>query len=101
MGGDADVAGGLAGLAVAVVGTWWILAYRGPLRALGVLLVLAAPAGVIALYTSEGLWGPALVAVALWGAALGCRPARGRSRDRPAPGGGGVPHRRRWPPPGR
>ncbi|MFI1018353.1 diacylglycerol/lipid kinase family protein [Streptomyces sp. NPDC020965] len=93
-GGLLIVAGGLAGLALAAVGTWWVLAYRGPYRLLGALLVLAAPVAVIILYTVHGLWGPALVAMALWGAALGCarsalrraRPPRGpRARYRRPP----------------
>uniref|UniRef100_UPI0018D1F142 diacylglycerol/lipid kinase family protein n=1 Tax=Streptomyces clavuligerus TaxID=1901 RepID=UPI0018D1F142 len=71
-GGLLIVAGGIAGLVAAAVGTWWVLAHRGPLRVLGAALLLAAPIAVIVLYTGQGLWGPALVAVALWGAALGC-----------------------------
>ncbi|MER5769712.1 diacylglycerol kinase family protein [Streptomyces sp. NPDC001985] len=109
-GGLLIVVGGLAGLAVAGVGVWWALAYRGPVRALGALLVLAAPVAVIVLYTGHGLWGPALLAMALWWAALGCarsalrrtRPPRGVRAERrrpprrpflimnPASGGGKV-----------
>ncbi|MER7046355.1 diacylglycerol/lipid kinase family protein [Streptomyces jumonjinensis] len=109
-GGLLIVVGGLAGLAAAAVGAWWFLAYRGVVRALGALLVVAAPAGVIVLCTSRGLWGPALVSVALWGAALACarsalrraRPLAGMRAERrrpprrpvlimnPASGGGKV-----------
>lgn len=75
------VLSGLAGFAVAAAGTWMILAHRGPNRAAGVLLVVAAPATVFVLYTSHGLWLLALLALALWLAALGCaRSALRRAR---------------------
>ncbi|WP_323445498.1 diacylglycerol/lipid kinase family protein [Streptomyces yaizuensis] len=90
-GGLLIVAGGLAGLVVAAAGTWWVLAHRGPLRILGALALAAAPLAVIALYTAHGLWAPALLAVALWGAALGTarsalRRARPPYRTRTVPG---------------
>ncbi|MEO3977830.1 diacylglycerol kinase family protein [Streptomyces sp. CAU 1734] len=71
-GGLLIVTGGLAALLVAAAGTWLVLARRGPRRVAGVLLLVAAPIAVIVLYTTHGLWVLALVAVALWLAALGC-----------------------------
>ncbi|MGV9498847.1 diacylglycerol/lipid kinase family protein [Streptomyces sp. NPDC003642] len=61
---------GLAGLALAAAGVWWALARTGPARAAGLLLAVAAPAAVLALYATAGMLGPALVSLALWGAAV-------------------------------
>ncbi|MCX4757228.1 diacylglycerol/lipid kinase family protein [Kitasatospora purpeofusca] len=56
---------GLAGLAAAAAGTWWALSHHGPVRAVGALLAIAAPAVVLVLYTRAGLWPAALAAIAL------------------------------------
>ncbi|MGW0122372.1 diacylglycerol/lipid kinase family protein [Streptomyces sp. NPDC003327] len=63
---------GLVGLAAAAVGLWWFLAHRGALRVLGALLAVGAPCAVLALYVVGGVWLVALVALGLWGVALGC-----------------------------
>nr|WP_258308582.1 diacylglycerol kinase family protein [Streptomyces sp. NWU339] len=61
---------GLAGLALAAVGVWWVLAHTGVLRVLGAVLSVAAPVTVFALYAAFGLLGPALVSLALWALAV-------------------------------
>ncbi len=86
-GGALILVGGLAGLALSAVGIWWFLAHRGPLRALGALLAVAAPATVLTLYVVGGVWVNALVALALWGVALLC--ARSALR-RPEEDGSGT-----------
>ncbi|MFF4169706.1 diacylglycerol/lipid kinase family protein [Streptomyces sp. NPDC001744] len=96
-GGVLILVAGLAGLALSAVGVWWFLAHRGPLRLLGALLAVAAPVTVLTLYVVGGVWVNALVALALWGAALSCarsalrrpgvdgtRPMRGAPAARPA-----------------
>ncbi|MET7680560.1 diacylglycerol kinase family protein [Streptomyces sp. NPDC005423] len=60
---------GLAGLALTAGALWWAVAHRGVARALGALLVLAAPTGVAVLYAQTGLWAVALGALALWASA--------------------------------
>ncbi|QIP87886.1 diacylglycerol kinase [Streptomyces sp. Tu 2975] len=57
---------GLAGLAVAAAGAWWALAHRGPVRALGVLLAVAAPVVVVVLYATADLLWVVVVSFALW-----------------------------------
>lgn len=64
---------GLAGLAAAAAGTWWALSHHGPVRAVGALLAIAAPAVVLVLYTRAGLWLAALAAIALLAAWAGIR----------------------------
>ncbi|MFC7791671.1 diacylglycerol/lipid kinase family protein [Streptomyces cinereoruber] len=86
-GGVLILVSGLAGLALSAVGIWWFLAHRGPLRLLGALLAVAAPAAVLTLYVVGGVWLNALVALALWGVALFC--SRSALR-RPEEDGGGV-----------
>ncbi|WP_407696270.1 diacylglycerol/lipid kinase family protein [Streptomyces bikiniensis] len=86
-GGVLILVSGLAGLALSAVGIWWFLAHRGPLRALGALLAVAAPAAVLTLYVVGGVWLNALGALALWGVALLC--ARSALR-RPEEDGDGV-----------
>ncbi|MER6910431.1 diacylglycerol kinase family protein [Streptomyces sp. NPDC000594] len=93
-GGLLVVAGGLAGLVAAAVGGWWVLAHRGPLRALGVLLLLAAPVTVVVLYTGHGLWGPAVLAIALWAAAIGSARSALRRARRPSRRTSAVPAQR-------
>ncbi|MFJ9585341.1 diacylglycerol/lipid kinase family protein [Streptomyces acidicola] len=57
---------GIAGLALAAVGVWWVLAHTGVVRALGLALSVAAPLAVLALYAAYGMLWPACVALALW-----------------------------------
>ncbi|NEC28031.1 diacylglycerol kinase, partial [Streptomyces sp. SID8111] len=61
---------GVAGLALAAVGVWWVLAHTGVLRVLGAVLSVVAPVVVLTLYAVSGMLGPALVAVALWALAV-------------------------------
>jgi diacylglycerol kinase family enzyme len=61
---------GLAGLAVAAAGAWWVIAHRGPVRALGVLLAVAAPVVVVVLYVTAGLLWVVVVSFALWALAV-------------------------------
>ncbi|MFD7321716.1 diacylglycerol/lipid kinase family protein [Streptomyces sp. NPDC059875] len=85
---------GLGGVVVSAAGLWWLLARRGPIRLLGALLAVGAPVGVLIHYILEGVWVNALVALALWGAAVICARAalratgksyvmRGKTRPRP------------------
>ncbi|MFI1808965.1 diacylglycerol/lipid kinase family protein [Streptomyces sp. NPDC020422] len=71
-GGLLIVFSGLVGLVLCAAGTWWFLAHRGPVRLLGALLAVGAPAGLLVLYIHESLWPTALTSLALWGAALLC-----------------------------
>lgn len=63
---------GLAGIVGAVVGIWWFLAHRGPLRLLGAVLAVGAPIAVLVLYFTFGLWLTVLLASGLWAVALFC-----------------------------
>ncbi|QTD96644.1 diacylglycerol/lipid kinase family protein [Streptomyces cyanogenus] len=78
----------MAGLALAAVGAWWILAHTGVVRACGAALMVAAPLTVLGLYAVGGMLGPAVVCLALWliaGAAAGSALTSGSaSRARPA-----------------
>ncbi|MFF5980699.1 diacylglycerol/lipid kinase family protein [Streptomyces olindensis] len=84
---------GLAGAALAAVGVWWTLAHAGPARVAGLILSVAAPCTVLALYAAAGMLGPALAALTLWAAAVaaarlaitpGAGPAAPGSGHRPA-----------------
>lgn len=74
---------GLAGLALAGAGVWWMLAHRGGARLLGGLLAVAAPVAVLGLYAASGLWVVAVGALALWAGALASARAALRSLRRP------------------
>ncbi|MFE0702751.1 diacylglycerol/lipid kinase family protein [Streptomyces sp. NPDC058872] len=84
-GGMLILLSGVAGLAASAVGLWWFLAYRGPQRVAGALLAVAAPLVTLVLFVVGGVWGNALVALALWAVALYCaraalrRPEEGRA----------------------
>lgn len=94
------IAGGLLGLAVCAIGVWWLLARRGLPRVLGAVLAVGAPVAVLTLFIQAGLWVTALVALALWAAALLCARAAlraERSAERSAEPEEGTPH----PAPGR
>nr|WP_254705645.1 diacylglycerol kinase family protein [Streptomyces vilmorinianum] len=71
-GGLLMLVSGLAALVVSASGTWWMLSRRGPMRWVGALLMVGAPVGLIVLGLRRDLWVTALVALALWGAALVC-----------------------------
>ncbi|MEU6657801.1 diacylglycerol kinase family protein [Streptomyces sp. NPDC046821] len=64
------VGAGLLGLILCAIGVWWIVAHRGVVRLLGVLLALGAPVGVMVLFVYDGLWLTALVMILCWAAAL-------------------------------
>jgi diacylglycerol kinase family enzyme len=69
-GGALVLLAGLAGLLVVGAGTWWALAHRGVARAAGALIAVCAPAAVLGLYATTGLWLDALGALLLWSGAL-------------------------------
>lgn len=64
------VLAGIAALALAAVGVWWILAHTGVVRVLGMVLALAAPSAVLALYAAAGMLWAACLSLALWALAL-------------------------------
>ncbi|MFE1784022.1 diacylglycerol/lipid kinase family protein [Streptomyces sp. NPDC059506] len=64
------VGAGVAGLALTAAGAWWVLARSGPVRALALVMVVAAPTTVVVLYMSAGLLWVVLVSLALWVLAL-------------------------------
>ncbi|MDF3298649.1 diacylglycerol kinase family protein [Streptomyces sp. K1PA1] len=68
--GAAWVLLGVAGLVLAAAGLWWALAHAGLVRIAGLVLVVAAPLAVLALYARHGLLMPAVLSLALWALAL-------------------------------
>jgi diacylglycerol kinase family enzyme len=77
---------GLAGLAISCAAVWWFLAHRGILRWLAVILLVVAPAGVVALYVLAGLLWEVALSVALGAGAVTAGRAAlryGRSAKRP------------------
>jgi len=71
-GGLVILAVGVAGSVATAAGTWWALSHHGTVRVAGALLGVGAPVAVLVLYTRAGVWSAALVAIALWGAAVVC-----------------------------
>ncbi|MFF4228164.1 diacylglycerol/lipid kinase family protein [Streptomyces sp. NPDC001820] len=61
---------GWAGLALTAAGVWWMLTHTGWIRVLAALLVVAAPLGVLFLYTAAGLLWVVLVSLGLWALAV-------------------------------
>lgn len=61
---------GWAGLALTAAGGWWMLTHTGWIRVLAVLLVVAAPLGVLVLYAAAGLLWVVLVSLGLWALAV-------------------------------
>ncbi|PBC86074.1 MULTISPECIES: diacylglycerol kinase family protein [unclassified Streptomyces] len=64
------VGAGAAGLAVTAAGVWWVLAHRGVVRALALVLVVVAPLAVLVLYVAAGLLWVVLVSLGLWALAV-------------------------------
>ncbi|MEU6140923.1 diacylglycerol kinase family protein [Streptomyces sp. NPDC047081] len=62
---------GLAGTAITVAAVWWALTRRRLVRALAVLLAVAAPVWVLVTYTGAHLTWVVIVAAALWLLAIG------------------------------
>jgi diacylglycerol kinase family enzyme len=70
---------GLAGLALTLAGAWWALSNKGLVRALAVVLAVAAPLTVLFLYTRARLTWVVLVALGLLALAVAAgRAALGR-----------------------
>ncbi|MFJ2931676.1 diacylglycerol/lipid kinase family protein [Streptomyces sp. NPDC087219] len=86
-GGLVVLLAGLLGIVVCAAGVWWFVAHRGAVRLIGALVAVAAPVGVVVLFSHDGLWRTALVLVLCWALALACaraalRKARPRRRTR-------------------
>ncbi|MFF9144695.1 diacylglycerol/lipid kinase family protein [Streptomyces sp. NPDC014861] len=80
-GGLTVILAGFLGIVLCAAGVWWLVAHRGAMRLLGVLVAVAAPVGVLVLFARDGLWLTALALVLCWGVALACaRAALRRSR---------------------
>ncbi|MFD5767748.1 diacylglycerol/lipid kinase family protein [Streptomyces sp. NPDC127049] len=92
-GGLKVIIAGFLGIVLCAAGVWWLIAHRGAMRLLGVLVAVAAPVGVLVLFAHDGLWLTALVLALCWGAALACaRAALRRSRPpRPTPAVAATP----------
>ncbi|MFB7171146.1 diacylglycerol/lipid kinase family protein [Streptomyces sp. NPDC056254] len=71
-GGLVVVVVGVAGAALTAMGTWWVVAHRGPVRLAGALLAVAAPVAILVIYARADLWPTALAAIAVWAAAVVC-----------------------------
>ncbi|MFD6552323.1 diacylglycerol/lipid kinase family protein [Streptomyces sp. NPDC058398] len=63
---------GVVGSALTGMGTWWALSRRGTVRVVGALLMVAAPVAILVIYARADVWLTALVAIALWVAAVVC-----------------------------
>ncbi|MEU7603330.1 diacylglycerol kinase family protein [Streptomyces sp. NPDC041003] len=61
---------GWAGLVLTAAGGWWMLTHTGWIRVLAVLLVVAAPLGVLILYAAAGLLWVVLLSLGLWALAV-------------------------------
>jgi diacylglycerol kinase family enzyme len=71
---------GAAGLALFCAAAWWFLTHRGVVRWLAVIVLVAAPAGVITAY----VWASLLWEIALAGALVAVAVAAGRAALRAA-----------------
>ncbi|GGR88721.1 diacylglycerol/lipid kinase family protein [Streptomyces nojiriensis] len=74
---------GVAGAALTAMGTWWVVSHRGAVRLIGTLLVVGAPVAILLIYAQEDLWLTALLAIALWAAAVACARTALRAARRP------------------
>ncbi|MDX3499149.1 diacylglycerol kinase family protein [Streptomyces turgidiscabies] len=61
---------GVGGAVLTASSLWWALARRGLVRGVGVVLAVATPVGVVALFAAANLLWPATASLALWGAAV-------------------------------
>ncbi|WP_405821197.1 diacylglycerol/lipid kinase family protein [Streptomyces sp. NBC_01390] len=61
---------GVGGAVLTASSLWWALARRGLVRGVGVVLAVATPVAVVALFAAADLLWPATGSVALWGAAV-------------------------------
>ncbi|MFE0424925.1 diacylglycerol/lipid kinase family protein [Streptomyces sp. NPDC058953] len=75
------VVSGFLAVALCAVGLWWFLAHRGAVRALGAASAIAAPAALLVLFTTEGLWLTALLLGVCWAVTLACARAALRASD--------------------
>jgi hypothetical protein len=75
---------GFAGLAVGCAAAWWFLAYRGVVRWLALVVLVAAPVLVIVVYVVAGLLWEIALAVVLAAAAVAAGRAALASNQRPA-----------------
>ncbi|MFD9012442.1 diacylglycerol/lipid kinase family protein [Streptomyces sp. NPDC059552] len=82
VGGLLVLAFGVAGAALTAMGTWWVVSHRGAVRLWGTLLVVGAPVAILFIYARADLWPTALVAIALWAAAVACARTALRSARR-------------------
>ncbi|KJK48575.1 diacylglycerol/lipid kinase family protein [Streptomyces sp. NRRL F-4428] len=83
-GGLVVVVVGVAGAALTAMGTWWVVAHRGPVRLAGALLAVAAPVAILVIYARADLWPTALAAIAVWAAAVVCARTALRAARPPA-----------------
>ncbi|MFD7788364.1 diacylglycerol kinase, partial [Streptomyces nojiriensis] len=81
---------GVAGAALTAMGTWWVVSHRGAVRLVGTLLVVGAPVAILLIYAQADLWPTALLAIALWAAAVACARTGLRAARRPAGLRGGA-----------
>ncbi|MFF9175085.1 diacylglycerol/lipid kinase family protein [Streptomyces sp. NPDC014793] len=75
---------GLAGTVLTAAGVWWLLSRTGWVRSLAVVLVVAAPLAVLALYAAAGLLWVVLVSLGLWALAVSAGRAALLGDDVPA-----------------
>ncbi|MEU6091341.1 diacylglycerol kinase family protein [Streptomyces sp. NPDC047085] len=75
------IGAGLLGLIVCATGVWWFLAHRGAVRLFGAFVAVAAPVGLLVLFTHDGFWPTVLASSLCWGAALTCARAALRRSD--------------------
>ncbi|MGW1591043.1 diacylglycerol/lipid kinase family protein [Streptomyces sp. NPDC002386] len=75
---------GLAGTVLTAAGVWWLLSRTGWVRSLAVVLVVAAPLAVLALYAAAGLLWVVLVSLGLWALAISAGRAALAGDDVPA-----------------
>ncbi|MFJ9733844.1 diacylglycerol/lipid kinase family protein [Streptomyces sp. NPDC101171] len=75
---------GLAGTLLTAAGVWWLLSRSGWVRRLAVLLVVAAPLAVLALYAAAGLLWVVLLSLGLWALAVSAGRAALAGDDAPA-----------------
>ncbi|MGW0286814.1 diacylglycerol/lipid kinase family protein [Streptomyces sp. NPDC003236] len=75
---------GLAGTVLTAAGVWWLLSRTGWIRSLAVVLVVAVPLAVLALYAAAGLLWVVLASLGLWALAVSAGRAALLGDDVPA-----------------